>query len=288
VIEQISKFVNVLNAAAVGTPQRITFSLLKIPSSSEFILTGDRLLYNKNIKLFHKIMRDLLYGNIDVACAPIGQLGAEPILFFDVHQFVWESINKISDDDIISICKDIETVTVSKTKHPVKDFSLFSRDSIDSIVVFYFQVVPKPAALFLQDFETTNRVHYYRSLIRMALLDYIKLESVSAPIVITNSVISDEPPKNVPVPKLPMESQVSFIEPVPVMDKKITSPENIEFDKNTVEKKIEKQIEHILQKPSLKNVIPVPIEQKSDGNRSLVSKTKLENLRKILQNIKKL
>jgi len=286
VIEQISKFVDVLNAASTGTPQRVTFSLLKIPSATEFILIGDRLLYNKNIKLFHKIIRDLLYGNMDVSCSPIGHLGAEPILFFDVHQFVWETINKISDEDIIAICNDIETITVSKTKHPVKDFSLFSRDSVDSIVVFYFQLIPKPATLFLQDFETTNRVHYYRSLIRMALLDYIKLESVSVSSNAPKPIFPEEYQSSAPPSIPPVEIYAPDIEPV--IDKIFAAPQKSDFPEDSAKENIEKQIEHILQEKPATPLVPISSEQKNIGNRSLVSKTRIENLKKILQNIKKL
>jgi len=286
VIDQITKFVNVLNAAADGTPHKVIFSLRKFPSTTEYILIGDRLLYNKNIKLFHKILRDLLYGTLDVTCTPIGSLGAEPILFFDIHQFVWETVNRISDDDIEAICKDIDSVTVSKTKHPVKDFSLFSRDSVDSIVVFYFQVIPKPVRMFLEDFETTKRVHYYRSLIRMALLDYIKLEVISHPVPEPTSSAVTERTGTTQSPLALLEINLPKVEPMKVKD--IIPPKTVREDIGTIPIVIEKQIETLLQGKTSEPAPLVPVDQISDGTRKKVSKVRIENLRKILQNIKQL
>jgi len=277
-IEQIVQFINVLRAAE-ASPQRVLFSLKKFPSSTEYILSGDRLLYNKNIKLFHKVLRDLLFGTLDVSCTSIGHLPAEPILFFDVHQFVWETVNRISDEDIDSICKGMDSISVSKTSHPVKDFSLFSRDSLDSMVVFYFQLLPKPANVFLQDFETTKRVHYYRSVLRMALLDYIRLEAVASETIIQKiepiqfskpQEISSEPPSKT-------VTEDSLVPPL----KKV-------IEESKVEEVINKQIKEILHSEPIAPALQTPVEKKSDGTNVKMSKAKIENLKKILRNIKQL
>ncbi|MFA6457432.1 MAG: hypothetical protein WCW40_11465 [Bacteroidota bacterium] len=276
-IDQIAHFIDVLRAAE-GSPQRVLFSLRKFPSSTEFILSGDRLLYNKNIKLFHKILRDLLYGTVDVSSTSIGHLPAEPILFFDVHQFVWEAVSRISDEDITAICKEMELITVAKTSHPVKDFSLFSRDSIDSIVVFYFQLLPKPANVFLQDFETTNRIHYYRSLIRMALLDYIKLDS---PSVVPVGAMEE----HIPSPQTILPTSVSAPTQEPVEEQTVISPLEKIIEKSQIEEGIDKQIDRILRE---KPVVQLPVEKKKDGKNIAISKARIDNLKKILRNIKQL
>lgn len=281
-IEQISKFVDLLNAAAAGAPQRMRFSMGAIPSVMEFILTGDHLLYNKNIKLFHKILKDLLYGKLELSFSPIPSLPAEPILFFDVHQFVWEAVNRISEEDILSICGTVDSLMVSKTKHPVKDFSLFSRDSIDSIVVFYFQIIPKPAGIFLQDFESTNNVHYFRSLIRMALLDYIKLERHEEKREDAGFGNIPRSPESVPAPErtvqnvidvVPDKTDVVWFDHVP----QVNGPE-------TKEEKIESPAEHV---PSMQQV-HVHREQEKNVPKRSSNEIKIANLRKILQNIKQL
>ncbi len=274
-IEQISKFADILDTSSTGSPHKIKFSLRHAPSSFEFILAGDRLLYNKNIKLFHKILKDLLFGNFDISSSSIGALPSEPILFFDVHQFVWESVNRIHDEDIFLLFKDIDSMTVTKTKHPIKDFSLFSQDSVDSIVVFYFQVKAKSANLFLQDFETTNCIHYFRSLLRMSLLGYVTLERLKIP-----SVRSNEEPT------IAWES----------FDKKIEEPtkkEEMEIQPSDKAKifPFEPEIKRVQESKGdgipTTPIIPLPTELKKDGG-TAANKTKIENLKKILRNIKQL
>jgi hypothetical protein len=206
IVERINTFsAFIMTIQEDPSPKMLRFTSAHA-SAAEFIVARENIFYTSEIKHFDQWLYKFLKGEVQCSYEPYnGQVDVEG-LYLDIYHIVWDSVAKIPSESISTLFDNIETITAKRVRATKRDFTEFSKDALDSLVIFYHHHVPKPLEMILEGFSLPERKLVLHSIARLSLLGFIHLFETAAQQPFTKEIPrststvrqADGPPKKQP------------------------------------------------------------------------------------------
>lgn len=143
-------------------------------NSAEYFVKHGSIYYNNQLKLIDRHFLKFLQGYAKLELLPTQEQPVDESLRIDFFHLIWNSIKKLSEYEVESLFVAHNEIIVSRNKEKNSLLNLPYHDQSDNIVFYYFFYKPKSIQNFLDEYEFGNPVSFYRSLLSLAIVGYLK------------------------------------------------------------------------------------------------------------------
>ncbi len=184
--DQIAVINDISEKVASGNPYLLSFNYIQksnseILNKSEFYINNRNIFYNSQLKIFDRLFLKFLQGYSELNLTPTNHEPVKETLSIDFFHLIWNSIKKLSEYEVGSLFITHNDLIVSRNKQKNSLLHLPYHDQSDNIVFYYFFYKPKTIQSFLEEYEFESQVNFFRSLLSLAILDYIKFSTPNTP-----------------------------------------------------------------------------------------------------------